>query len=57
MLTKSVLCNHFSLGLQGWSDVEAEEDTDLGAGNLHHHSCYYKTLSINTSKISIFKLW
>lgn len=46
-----------SLCLQGWSDMEAKEDTDLGAGNLHRHPCYYQSLSINTSKISIFKFW
>lgn len=46
-----------SLCLQGWSDMEAEEDTDLGAGDLHRHPCYHQSLSINTSKISIFKLW
>ncbi len=38
-----------SLCLQGWSDMEAEEDTDLGAGDLHRHPCYHQSLSINTS--------
>jgi len=52
-----VLYNQFSLCPQGWSDVEAEEDTHLVAGNLHRYPCYHQTLSSNTSKISIFKLW